>query len=78
MLAPTKSFALGRRTEITSPKFESQEVIGLDSSDSTVMALVRDVSRAMMERYSHIRTEAKRSAVDDLSGIEFAPVGTNT
>jgi len=26
-----------------------------------------------MERYSHIRMEAKRKAVDDLSGIEFEP-----
>src|SRR6267143_5648082 len=39
----------------------------------TVMALAGHVSRAMMERYSHIRMEAKRRAVDDLSGIEFEP-----
>jgi integrase len=44
------------------------------ASDSTVMALAGHVSRAMMERYSHIRMEAKRRAVDDLSGIEFEPV----
>jgi len=25
----------------------------------------------MMERYSHIRMEAKRRAVDDLSGTDF-------
>lgn len=37
------------------------------------MALAGRVSRAMMERYSHIRMEAKRRAVDDLSGIEFEP-----
>ena len=43
------------------------------ASDSTVMALAGHVSRAMMERYSHIRMEAKRKAVDDLSGIEFEP-----
>jgi integrase len=42
-------------------------------SDSTVMALAGHVSRAMMERYSHIRMEAKRRAVNDLSGIEFEP-----
>jgi integrase len=41
------------------------------ASDSTVMALAGHVSRAMMERYSHIRMEAKRRAVDDLSGSEF-------
>jgi hypothetical protein len=41
--------------------------------DSTVMALAGHVSRAMMERYSHIRMEAKRRAVDDLSGTDFEP-----
>src|SRR5271157_619154 len=43
------------------------------ASDSTVMALARHVSRAMMERYSHIRMEAKRKAVDTLSGTDFEP-----
>ena len=37
------------------------------------MALAGHVSRAMMERYSHIRMEAKRRAVDDLSGKDFEP-----
>jgi integrase-like protein len=41
------------------------------ASDSTVMALAGHVSRAMMERYSHIRMEAKRRAVDELSGTDF-------
>jgi Phage integrase family len=43
------------------------------ASDSTVMALAGHVSRAMMERDSHIRMEAKRRAVDDLSGTDFEP-----
>ena len=43
------------------------------NSDSTVMALAGHVSRAMMERYSHIRMEAKRHAVDNLSGADFEP-----
>jgi integrase len=43
------------------------------ASDSTVMALAGHVSRAMMERYSHIRMEAKRHAVDNLSGTDFQP-----
>ena len=43
------------------------------ASDSTVMALAGHVSRAMMERYSHIRMEAKRHAVDNLSGTDFEP-----
>jgi integrase len=41
------------------------------ASDSTIMALAGHVSRAMMERYSHIRMEAKRQAVDTLSGKDF-------
>lgn len=37
------------------------------------MALAGHVSRAMMERYSHIRMEAKKRAVDTLSGKDFEP-----
>ena len=37
------------------------------------MALAGHVSRAMMERYSHIRMEAKRKSVEDLSGKDFEP-----
>jgi hypothetical protein len=37
------------------------------------MALAGHVSRAMMERYSHIRMEAKRHAVNTLSGADFEP-----
>jgi integrase len=40
-------------------------------SDSTVMALAGHVSRKMMERYSHIRNEAKRHGVENLSGTDF-------
>jgi hypothetical protein len=47
--------------------------VATQSSDSKVMALAGHVSRAMMERYSHIRMEAKRKTVDDLSGTEFDP-----
>ena len=37
------------------------------------MALAGHVSRVMMERYSHIRMEAKRRAVNNLSGKDFEP-----
>ena len=40
------------------------------ASDSTIMALAGHVSRVMVERYSHIRMEAKRSAVNTLSGTD--------
>lgn len=35
------------------------------------MALAGHVSRAMMERYSYIRMEAKRRAVENLRGPDF-------
>jgi hypothetical protein len=37
------------------------------------MALAGHVSRAIMEQYSHIRMEAKRRAVETLSGADFEP-----
>ncbi len=43
------------------------------ASDSTVKALAGHVSRAMMERYSYIRMEAKRLAGDERSGTDFEP-----
>jgi len=51
----------------------SRDLAESQASDSTVMALAGHVSRAMMERYSHIRMEAKRRAADDLSGTDFEP-----
>lgn len=37
------------------------------ASDSTIMALAGHLSRTMLERYSHIRMNAKRQAVEALS-----------
>jgi hypothetical protein len=37
------------------------------ASDSTIMALAGHLSRAMLDRYSHIRMNAKRQAVESLS-----------
>lgn len=36
-------------------------------SDSTIMAIAGHVSRRMLERYSHVRMEAKRSAMEALA-----------
>jgi integrase len=41
------------------------------ASDSIIMALAGHDYRAMIERYSQIRMEAKRRAVDSLSGADF-------
>jgi len=37
------------------------------ASDSTIMAIAGHVSRRMLERYSHVRMEAKRTALETLS-----------
>jgi integrase len=37
------------------------------TSDSTIMAIAGHVSRRMLERYSHVRMEAKRTAMDALA-----------
>jgi integrase len=37
------------------------------ASDSTIMALAGHLSRTMLERYSHIRMNAKRQAVESLT-----------
>jgi hypothetical protein len=37
------------------------------TSDSTIMAIAGHVSRRMLERYSHVRTEAERNAMETLA-----------
>jgi integrase len=37
------------------------------ASDSTIMAIAGHVSRRMLERYSHVRMEAKRKAMEVLA-----------
>jgi integrase len=36
------------------------------AGDETIMAIAGHVSRRMLSRYSHIRTEAKRHALEDV------------
>jgi integrase len=48
------------------------------ASDSTIMAIAGHVSRRMLERYSHVRMEAKRKALEVLSkSTEMAGYDTN-
>jgi len=37
------------------------------ASDSTIMSIAGHVSRKMLERYSHVRMEAKRIAMETLA-----------
>jgi integrase len=48
------------------------------ASDSTIMAIAGHVSRRMLERYSHVRMEAKRQALEVLSkSTEMTGYDTN-
>ena len=44
------------------------------ASDMTIMAIAGHVSRRMLEHYSHIRTEAKREALERLATPAIARV----
>lgn len=48
------------------------------ASDSTIMAIAGHVSRRMLERYSHVRMEAKRTALETLArNTEIGGCDTN-
>ncbi len=47
------------------------------ASEQTIMAIAGHVSRRMLERYSHIRLEAKRNALEALSHKNNEGYGTN-
>jgi hypothetical protein len=39
----------------------------LDAGDEVIMSIAGHVSRAMLSRYSHVRMEAKRRALDEIA-----------
>jgi len=43
------------------------------ASNSTIMAIAGHVSRRMLERYSHVRMEAKRNAMEALAASWTEP-----
>jgi integrase len=48
------------------------------AADSTIMAIAGHVSQKMLDRYSHIRMEAKRKAIEVLArGTEMGGYDTN-
>jgi integrase len=46
------------------------------ASEQTIMAIAGHVSRRMLERYSHIRVEAKRAALEAISNKSWKGYGT--
>jgi integrase len=49
------------------------ELAESQASDSTIMAIAGHVSRHMMERYSHIRQDAKRAALEGIGKVQPLP-----
>jgi regulator of PEP synthase PpsR (kinase-PPPase family) len=43
-----------------------------DGSDEVIMSIAGHVSRAMLSRYSHVRMEAKRRALDEIAKRQCA------
>jgi len=42
------------------------------AGDEVIMSIAGHVSRAMLSRYSHVRMEAKRRALDEIAGRQRA------
>jgi hypothetical protein len=42
------------------------------AGDEVIMSIARHVSRAMLSRYSHVRMEAKRRALDEIAARQRA------
>ena len=82
-LAAEESIAAGWRAGIKAYRKAAAPFVGLrfhdlrhcaitklaesDASDATIMAIAGHLSREMMEHYSHVRSAAKRAAVDAIS-----------
>ena len=45
------------------------------AGDEVIMSIAGHVSRAMLSRYSHVRTEAKRRALDEIAARQRAADG---
>jgi hypothetical protein len=41
--------------------------VSFDAGDEVIMSIAGHVSRAMLSRYSHVRMEAKRRALDEIA-----------
>ena len=47
--------------------FTMKAVVSFDAGDEVIMSIAGHVSRAMLSRYSHVRMEAKRRALDEIA-----------
>src|ERR1035437_7534865 len=47
-------------------------MVSFDAGDEVIMNIAGHVSRAMLSRYSHVRMEAKRHALDEIAARQIA------
>ena len=52
--------------------FTVKATVNLDAGDEVIMSIAGHVSRAMLSRYSHVRMEAKRRALDEIGARQRA------
>ena len=52
--------------------FTIKAAVSFDAGDEVIMSIAGHVSRAMLSRYSHVRMEAKRHALDEIAARQCA------
>jgi hypothetical protein len=52
--------------------FTMKATVSSDAGDEVIMSIAGHVSRAMLSRYSHVRMEAKRRALDEIAARQNA------
>jgi hypothetical protein len=52
--------------------FTMKTAVTFDAGDEAIMSIAGHVSRAMLSRYSHVRMEAKRRALDGIAARQRA------
>ena len=62
---PSRRCAPNRHTLVT-------ELAESGAGDEVIMSIAGHVSRAMLSRYSHVRMEAKRRALDEIAARQRA------
>lgn len=84
LIAPERKAALLRDCAIGGPILRTSlpgaitshtlvtELAELGADDEVIMSIAGHVSRAMLSRYSHVRMEAKRRALDEIAARQRA------
>jgi hypothetical protein len=58
---------------VKSYTFTMRTAVSFDAGDEVIMSIAGHVSRTMLSRYSHVRMEAKRRALDEIATPRVQP-----